>query len=289
METNRVRQFCTICETKSLRAAADLLGLTHSALSKSMKVLQEEVNEKLLTQEGRGILITDAGREFYRKAKLFLEQEAEFLSRKSQSKSVRIGTFEIFSTYLLPNVWREYFPELDLELQELLPGKIEEEVESGRVDIGITRNPIPRQGVEFLKVAECRNGVFVRKGAFSGTPIGEVPFVVPITPLDGTPTDAKGLDGWPSDKIDRFIRHRVSMLESGLSFVRTGEVAIYLPVFLARIHNEGRVQRYQLEELPVPKSLRSNSQPVYIVKRRSTPEDVRIKKVAKLLRVHCQD
>lgn len=289
METNRVRQFCTICETKSLRAAADLLGLTHSALSKSMKVLQEEVNEKLLTQEGRGILITDAGREFYRKAKLFLEQEAEFLSRKSQSKSVRIGTFEIFSTYLLPNFWREYFPELDLELQELLPGKIEEEVESGRVDIGITRNPIPRQGVEFLKVAECRNGVFVRKGSFSGTPIGEVPFVVPITPLDGTPTDAKGLDGWPSDKIDRFIRHRVSMLESGLSFVRTGEVAIYLPVFLARIHNEGRVQRYQLEELPVPKSLRSNSQPVYIVKRRSTPEDVRIKKVAKLLRVHCQD
>lgn len=289
METNRVRQFCTICETKSLRAAADLLGLTHSALSKSMKVLQEEVNQKLLTQEGRGILITDAGREFYRKAKLFLEQEAEFLSRNSQSKSVRIGTFEIFSTYLLPNFWREYFPELDLELQELLPGKIEEEVESGRVDIGITRNPIPRQGVEFLKVAECRNGVFVRKGAFSGTPIGEVPFVVPITPLDGTPTDAKGLDGWPSDKIDRLIRHRVSMLESGLSFVRTGEVAIYLPVFLARIHNEGRVQRYQLEELPVPKSLRSNSQPVYIVKRRSTPEDVRIKKVAKLLRVHCQD
>lgn len=289
METNRVRQFCTICETKSLRAAADLLGLTHSALSKSMKVLQEEINQKLLTQEGRGILITDAGREFYRKAKLFLEQEAEFLSRNSQSKSVRIGTFEIFSTYLLPNFWREYFPELDLELQELLPGKIEEEVESGRVDIGITRNPIPRQGVEFLKVAECRNGVFVRKGAFSGTPIGEVPFVVPITPLDGTPTDAKGLDGWPSDKIDRLIRHRVSMLESGLSFVRTGEVAIYLPVFLARIHNEGRVQRYQLEELPVPKSLRSNSQPVYIVKRRSTPEDVRIKKVAKLLRVHCQD
>jgi hypothetical protein len=47
------------------------------------------------------------------------------------------------------------------------------------------------------------------------------------------PTKAQGLDGWPQRGFDRIIKHRVSMLESALGFVRTGEVAIYLPSFIA--------------------------------------------------------
>ena len=42
MDTNRLRQFCAIAELGSMTKASKLLHITHSGLSKSMKLLQEE-------------------------------------------------------------------------------------------------------------------------------------------------------------------------------------------------------------------------------------------------------
>jgi DNA-binding transcriptional LysR family regulator len=102
--------------------------------------------------------------------KAFLKHEAEFLSQEKEYKAIRIGTFEIFSTYLLPRVWTKYFPAQGLELQELLPGRIEEAVEEGAVDVGITVDPIPRTGIEFLKITTSKSCVCVRRGSFRKTP-----------------------------------------------------------------------------------------------------------------------
>lgn len=287
METNRLRQFCAICETNSLRAAAELLGVTHSALSKSMKVLQEEVQEDLLAPDGRGILVTDAGLRFYRKCQVFLSSEAELLKKEDPVNSLRIGTFEVFSTYLLPSVWKDYFPELGLELLELLPGRIEEEVEAGAVDVGITRDPVPRVGIEFLKVTSARNGVFIRRGAFSGISFSDLPYVTPLGPGPSAP-GPRGLDGWPHKGHERLVRHQVSMLESGLGLARRGEAAIYLPAFVARLHNDTHASKFQLEEVRPPRGFPSEHQQIYIVKRKTTTEDHRLKRLARLLRSECR-
>lgn len=61
METNRLKQFCTIVEMGSLVQAAKLLHITHSGLSKSMHILQDEIGRVLFHSAGRGIAITEAG------------------------------------------------------------------------------------------------------------------------------------------------------------------------------------------------------------------------------------
>lgn len=43
MDTKRLRQFCAIAETGSLTKAAELLHITHSGFSKSMKLLQDDL------------------------------------------------------------------------------------------------------------------------------------------------------------------------------------------------------------------------------------------------------
>src|SRR5689334_693560 len=75
METNRLKQFCLIVETGSLVKASQLLHITHSALSKSMKFLQNEIGVSLFCSVGRGIVPTEEGLLIYKRAKDFIEQE----------------------------------------------------------------------------------------------------------------------------------------------------------------------------------------------------------------------
>jgi LysR family transcriptional regulator, salicylic acid-responsive activator of bsdBCD len=69
METNRLKQFCVIVETGSIVKASQLLHITHSALSKSMRCLQEEIGFSLLRRQGRGLALTEDGLHIYQRAK----------------------------------------------------------------------------------------------------------------------------------------------------------------------------------------------------------------------------
>jgi DNA-binding transcriptional LysR family regulator len=288
METKRLSQFCTISETQNMRAAAEILHLTHSALSKSMKVLQDELGIKLLQQNGRGIQITDEGQEFYKKAKKFLEAEKMFLGKSSKDNpKVRIGTFEVFSTYLLPGTWAKYFNAQELELYEMLPGRMESALVKNQIDIGITYAPIPTAGVDFLKVGRVRIGIFSRSGIFEKMSLDEISFAAPISPIDAIPTGPKGLDGWPDDEFPRQVKYRVDMLESGLALARTGQSAIFIPKFLARLHNEVSANNHKLIEISHEKYFKPIFRTIYLIKRKSTSETKTLKKIAQLIRQEC--
>ena len=55
METNRLKHFCVVVETASLTKAADLLGITHGGLHKSLRVLEGDLGFALTVGKGRGI------------------------------------------------------------------------------------------------------------------------------------------------------------------------------------------------------------------------------------------
>lgn len=288
METNRLRQFCTICETGNLRAAAEILNLSHSALSKSMKVLQEEIGMALLAPSGRGIQLTDQGKEFYGKAHLFLQQEQDLLSLNLvKSATFRIGTFEVFSTYLIPGHWNKYLPQHELELRELLPGHMEAALVNDEIDLAITYEPIPTAGLDFLKIGKIPMGIFAKANVFVNLELKKIPFVAPVTPINAIPSGSKGLDGWPDDKVSRNVKYRADMLESGLALARNGDAAIFMPVFLAMLHNENTNPSRRLVEISHAGQFRTVYRDVYLVKRKSSAEGELIKKVSRLIRTEC--
>jgi DNA-binding transcriptional LysR family regulator len=284
METNRLKQFCTIVETGSLRKASDLLGISHSGLSKSMKAFELEVGFTLFQASGRGIAITDLGRNLYEKSPAFISQLNHLLGSPEETKFVRIGSFEVFTSFFMGRLLKNYLPDTGVEVHELIPGQLEESLSLNRIDLGITYEPIPRQGIEYVKVKTLTMGIYVRRGSFQNVSITEIPFVIPASPLEGTPSGVRGRDGWPDERIRRNVRYRVDLMTTGLEFVKQGLCAIFIPQFVAQFYNEDALPELKLEARPLPKKMGQVKRDVYIVKRESTVEDKIIKQVAKALR-----
>jgi len=288
METNRLRQFQVVAQTRNLRKAAELLNLSHSALSKSLKVLQEQINKGLLVQKGRNIELTEEGLSFLPKITDFLAREEALLAPDEiRVETMRLGTFEVFSTHLLGRVWSEYFPEAQLELREFLPGSLEASIKNRIVDFGITYEPIPTAGVEFISIGSVEMKIYGLEGRFADIEFSRLPFVTPVSPILGTPTGVKGLDGWPDDKFPRFAKFRVDMMESGLSLARMGSAVIFAPEFVIRHHNESVLKRAQLFEKPLPKGMKKVLRKVYLLTRDGATESKEFRKLASIMRNEC--
>jgi DNA-binding transcriptional LysR family regulator len=291
METNRLKQFRTVVETGNLRKAASLLGISHSGLSKSMKALEQETGVSLFLANGRGIVISDEGRELFERSAPFLTELDRLLGKTEERPETadvaRIGSFEVFTSYFIGKLMRDYLPDCAVEIHELAPSRLEEALLLRKVDIGITYEPIPRPGIEYVKVTSLEMGAYALAGAFAGQDVLEVPFVVPVSPLEGTPSGVKGRDGWPDDRFRRNIKYRVDLMTTGLELARQGLCAIFIPRFVAELHNESIRPEHRLAPIESPKGSGVVRREVFIVKRESTVESRTIKQIAKALRKLC--
>jgi DNA-binding transcriptional LysR family regulator len=286
MDIDRVRYFNAFAETGSLVRASEILHISQPALSKALRLLEKETGLQLLEADGRGLRLTEAGRNFHVKSATLLQQWLDLpkqLRENESWKPTRIGSFEVFTTYFLGDL-ADAFDLTNLEIHEFGPGRLEEAIAAGKVDIGITYVPVPHVGVEFLEAGKIKMGVFSLKGKFRSCEFSELPFVVPLLPAEGTPSKVMGLDGWPDHRVERFVRYRVTMMESALSLCRKGLSVAYLPEFIALLHNQNQKPHLELTELPCPLPRKDRMQSVYLVQRKNTPETPLLRGVAKSIR-----
>jgi DNA-binding transcriptional LysR family regulator len=286
METNRLRAFRAVVETGSLRQAAELLRISHSGLSKALKALEVELGLTLLMPSGRGIVVTDDGQRVYARSTEVLAAVDALINAtpEPEREVIRIGSFEVFTAYFVAAMVREHFGTAAVEVHDLVPGRLEEALLTNKVDIGITYDPLPRTGVDYTKVTSIRMAPYVRHDAFVESAIEDIPFVVPVQPLEGTPSGVRGSDAWPETRFPRRIVYRVDLLTTGLALVTEGLCAIFMPEPIAHHHDATTTARLRLRELPHPKGMRPITRDVFIVKRESTPESPTMRKIARTLR-----
>lgn len=285
MDINRVRYFCVVANCGSLLKASEVLHVSQPALSKSLKVLEGEIGLKLLEREGRGLRLTQEGRKFKSIAEPLLH---EWLAMPSQLKGrsrhqiIRIGSFEVFTTYFVGHFLR-HIDLTEFELHECTPGRLEDAIGDGRVDVGITYHPISKPNIKFTEVTKIRMGIF-GSNSFRNTPWNEMPFVIPNDLVEGTPSKVMGLDGWPDHKYPRRTAFKVTLMESALELCRQGKAVAYLPEFVARLQNSQVKREFELQELsgPIPKKDRLQS--VFIVQSTADVETPFIRSLAKALR-----
>jgi DNA-binding transcriptional LysR family regulator len=292
MDASRLRYFSVIAQTESVRKAAEILNVSPSAISKALQMLEDELGVQLVTPLGRGIVMTPDGKRLAEKISPILRglDNLRFELKEEAIKKLvaplRIATFEVFSTYFLHVLNEIDIKERKLTLHETIPGELERAVQGGHVDVGVTYIPIPYPEVDYLKVGSIEMGVFKRKGSFKNMRQQDLPFVVPVTPIQGAPTRVRGLDGW-SDELayERKVQYEVTLLESALELCRQGRCAGYFPVFIIDEHNRKYKSEYFLERHPTPFPGRKCLQDVHIVKRRDRIEDSDVKLVAKMIRL----
>jgi DNA-binding transcriptional LysR family regulator len=292
MDTHRLRYFVSVARTGSLSKAAELFRISPPALTKSMRVLQDELGVKLFETSGRNLILTDAGKKLAVEAERIIRElerlRSQLQTGETRDREIRIATFEVFSTYFLSFLKHVPWEKTPIVLHEVLPGELERYLRDGHVDIGITYMPVPLPEVSYYKVTSIPMGVFTSKTAFPNVKQSDLPFVVPVMPVTGSPTRIRGLDGWPDDAYPRKVRFQVTLMESALELCRQGRAAGYFPQFIVQEHNDRVKDSLRLVRRMSPYPGRTCSTDVFIVRRKGDGEDARSKQLAKGIRMVCR-
>ena len=281
VEITRLRYFCALAETQSVRGAANLLHVSPGALSKALAQTEEAAGQELFARVGRTIALTDAGRRFHGRAMRVIADYDALAKPEAAAPAteLRVGSFEVFTTHLLGHVVA-HTKDIPLVALELVPGPMEEAVRDGVVDFGITYAPVPIAGVEFVEVGMLHMGIFGRP-VWRARAFEDWPFAVPITRVSGHVAGFQSLDGWPASAPARAVRYRCEMLETALVLARSERAVLHCPSFVVKLAN--RTSNVPLSELPLPRKLKPVTARVYIVKRASEPETTAVRAWAKAI------
>ncbi len=283
METDRIRHFCTVYETESLTRAAELLGITHGGLHKSLKALEADLGVKLTVPHGRGIKISAEGALLYKKAIPLLKAVEELKSKPtSAKKNLKIAAIEVF-TCSIPSILHQdnFFKDYEMSFYELSPGQIETAVASGTVDFGVTYISSPNKNVKYLKIAQFESKIYSTNKKFLDLPFESVPFVAPEDLLDFTPQNIKNRDGWMDSLQKRNTKFKTNSLATALPIVESGHAVIYLPDFLPKLFFD------EIFTIPNPKKIKSEKKNAFLVLQSNADESLITNKVAKCLRQLC--
>src|SRR5258708_15434165 len=92
--------FVVVANHLSFRAASTQLGVTPSALSHSMRQLEERHGVRLLHRTTRSVSVTDAGLRLLERLRPAIEQIAGALEDLNQERQRPLGRLRIYATHL---------------------------------------------------------------------------------------------------------------------------------------------------------------------------------------------
>jgi DNA-binding transcriptional LysR family regulator len=116
--------FVAVADQRSFRAAASRLGVTPSALSHSMRQLEERLGIRLLHRTTRSVSVTDAGLRLLERLRPAIDQIAGALEDLNQARQRPLGRLRIYANHVaaaavIAPIWGRFlstYPEVHLEL-----------------------------------------------------------------------------------------------------------------------------------------------------------------------------
>ena len=157
LDSRQLRAFVMLARKGSFTLAAKELNLTQSAISHSMKSLEEDVGCRLLDRMGKKIVLTQAGEQMLLHAeKILQEMETTRAALEELGKwgkgRLRIGASSTACQYILPTVLREFkesFPQFAIMIE---PGDALESItalRANRIDLALALEPEKEDQFEF--------------------------------------------------------------------------------------------------------------------------------------------
>src|SRR6195256_879222 len=116
--------FVAVADRLSFRAAASQLGVTPSALSHSMRQLEERLGVRLLNRTTRSVSVTDAGLRLLERLRPAVSQIDGALEDLNEERERPFGRLRIHASHLaasavIPLVWGRFlstYPDVHLEI-----------------------------------------------------------------------------------------------------------------------------------------------------------------------------
>ena len=155
MRLNQIRDFLATVEAGSIRGAARGLALSQPALTKSLRLLENELGAELLVRGVRGARPTDLGRAFLARARAItadLQRARDELAqlRGAASGSLSIGTAPGPALSLLPATLaqvRARWPEAAIRVVDVSPSGVLPALREGALDFAVCASVGPLASV----------------------------------------------------------------------------------------------------------------------------------------------
>jgi LysR family carnitine catabolism transcriptional activator len=160
----QLKAFVAIASTGSFIEASARLRLSQPALSISIRKLELHIGGAVFIRSPRGAQLTPEGLSFLPKAqRLVLDwddafEDLEMLFKKQQGK-ITIAALPTLAAGFLPKVLAEYraqFPNIAINVNDVLASEIEGLVREGRADFGLSVQPAKNGYFDFEPLFEDR-------------------------------------------------------------------------------------------------------------------------------------
>lgn len=144
MEIRQLQHFVAVAEEKQFTRAAQRMNIVQSALSNSIRLLEEELDAKLFVRSTRHVRLTDAGQMLLDKARTALDsirdaRDAVAAVRNLERGTLSIGTVQSLPAFLdLPSLIERFHtehPGIEVRLRQGSSMDLIEKIRSGRLDL----------------------------------------------------------------------------------------------------------------------------------------------------------
>lgn len=152
----QLRVFVAVAQQGSFSQAGQLIGLSQSAVSHSIKELEGEMGIRLLDRTTREVLLTEAGEQLSSRLERLLEElNTTLLDVRSygqqRSGTVRVAASQTIAAHLMPQCLAastEHFPDIKVMLRDRPQQWVLQSIRNAEVDFGIVVGPLPEEDFE---------------------------------------------------------------------------------------------------------------------------------------------
>lgn len=162
MTIRLLRTLVAIADTKTFSAAADVVHVTHAAVSQQMQTLEADLGISLFNRSTRTPELTLIAHQIVAKARRLIADYGNMvpslLADGGVSGTIRLGALGTTLTGLTPQamaVLKASFPQLGLHIRPGLTGALLADIERGNLDAAIVSKPhLMPAGVRFRELTE---------------------------------------------------------------------------------------------------------------------------------------
>lgn len=250
--------FRAVAETEHLPTAAAQLHVVPSALSRSVKLLEQAVGSELFVRRGRRLVLSARGRLLLaavQQGALALERGVAAARGGPFEGELRIGTIGVLTNHVVLPVLLELAreqPELVPSMQNCRPTEANHRLALGGLDLAFYYDAVPLEGIWCGRLGALSASIYCgrehplyKARKLSERLLSEHPFSAPQLGDRNVP-----MDGWPVH-LERKVGFRIELLYSNLEVALSGRYLTVLPDIAARPYlGRKRLRRLPFDLIP---------------------------------------
>ncbi len=262
-DIRQMRYFVTLAETLHFGRAAERLHLTQPPLSRQIAALERSLGVRLFERDTRHTKLTHAGASFLEDAKGILASFDQAcrnvrLAEAGELGELKIGFMMHAAFTILPRLTRRFVsahPQVRLQLREVIPSSLPDDILAGRFDAGIMFPPGKVKGLDSRPIHRERfclavpaDHLLARRSRITPPLLRGEALIA--APEEVSPTLRAAILGWfRNGGTTPDIRLETQLQQTIVSLVAEGLGIALVPQSMAKLGMEGVVFR-PLEHAP---------------------------------------